>query len=247
MQQKLPSLLLSLLFALPSAVIAQVAPKPVLEWGIGEGINQYKEPGFMKLKGQELGLHVRAYNIARLPQLHLEGDALFGQQDYTSEGTGSMNGVHNVETRWRALMPVYANTPNQRGLYAGLGIHTLWNDLRGTTTTGNGGYERSAKQLWLPIRWVSHYWEVESGVLVYGKHTSKLSQASTTTPRNDVVNTQKKGVYLQGKLNLQLDARHALSPYVRYTGLGDSDKVNDAYEPASNRWQAGVTWQLTTR
>jgi hypothetical protein len=157
-----------------------------------------------------------------------------------------MNGVHNVETRWRALMPIYANTPNQRGLFAGLGIHTLWNDLRGTSTTGNGGYERTATQLWLPVRWVNNYGEIESGVLVHGKHTSKLSQASTSSPRNDVVNTQKKGFYVQGRLNVQLDARHALSPYVRYTGLGDSDKVNGAYEPASNRWQAGVTWQFTT-
>jgi hypothetical protein len=143
-------------------------------------------------------------------------------------------------------MPVYANTTNQRGLFAGLGIHTLWNDLRGRSTKGNGGYERNAKQLWLPVRWVGNFWEIEGGVLIYGQHTSKHSQANTTPPSLDVVNTQKKGAYVQGKLNVQLDARHALSPYVRYTGLGDSDKVDGAYEPASNRWQAGVTWQFTT-
>jgi hypothetical protein len=232
---------------LPVISVAQSNLKPILQWGVGTGINHYKEPGFMQLKGQEVGLHARAYNFARLPQLHLEGDLFFGQQDYSSEGTGTMNGVHNVESRWRALMPIYANTPKQHGLYAGLGIHTLWNDLRGISTTGNGGYERRAKQLWLPVRWVSNFWEVEGGVLVYGKHTSMLSQVNTTPPSNDVVNTQKKGVYVQGKLNVQLDARHALSPYVRYTGLSDSDKVSGAYEPASNRWQAGVTWELTTR
>jgi hypothetical protein len=232
---------------LPVISVAQSNPKPILQWGVGTGINHYKEPGFMQLKGQEVGLHARAYNFARLPQLHLEGDLFFGQQDYSSEGTGTMNGVHNVESRWRALMPIHANTPKQHGLYAGLGIHTLWNDLRGISTTGNGGYERRAQQLWLPVRWVSNFWEVEGGVLVYGKHTSMLSQVNTTPPSNDVVNTQKKGVYVQGKLNVQLDARHALSPYVRYTGLSDSDKVSGAYEPASNRWQAGVTWELTTR
>ena len=246
MHQKLTSLLLPLLFALPNAVIAQPHSKPVLQWGVGAGINHYKEPGSMQLKDQEIGLHARAYNFARLPQLQLEGDALFGQQDYTSNRTGSMNGVHNIETRWRGLMPVYANTPKQRGLYAGLGIHTLWNDLRGTTSTGSGGYQRTATQLWFPVRWVGNFWEAEGGVLVYGKHTSRLSQANTTPPLTDVVNTQKQGAYLQGKLNVQLDARHALSPYVRYTGLGDSDKVRGAYEPASHRWQMGVTWQLTT-
>lgn len=247
MNQKLMTYIFAFLLGLPSIAMAQIKTHPVYQWGVGSGINQYQEPGFMKLKGQEVGLYARAHNFARLPQLHYEGDVLFGQQDYSSEGTGTMNGVHNVESRWRVMMPVYGQASNQQGFYAGLGLHTLWNDLRGTSSTGNGGYERRAKQLWLPVRWVSHFWEVEGGVLIYGKHSSLLSQANTTPPRADVVNTQKKGVYVQGKLNLQLDARHALSPYVRYTGLSDSDKVSGAYEPASNRWQAGVTWELTTR
>jgi hypothetical protein len=246
MHQKSTPYFLSLLLALPCAAQAQVSRPPVVQWGVGAGINQYKEPGLMQLQGPELGLHARAYNFAAMPQLQLEGDVFLGQQRYTSTNTGSMNGVHNIETRWRALMPVFANTGSQHGLYAGLGIHTLWNDLRGRTSTNSGGYERSATQLWLPVRWVSNFWEVEAGVLVYGRHTSKLSQANTNPPSQDVVNTQKKGGYLQSKLNIQLDGRNALSPYVRYTGLGDSDVVNNAYEPASRRWQAGVTWQFTT-
>jgi hypothetical protein len=246
MHQKFTPYFLSLLLALPCAAQAQASRTPVVQWGIGAGINQYKEPGLMQLQGPELGFHGRAYNFAPMPQLQLEGDVFLGQQRYTSTSTGSMNGVHNIETRWRALMPVFANTGQPHGLYAGLGIHTLWNDLRGTSSTNNGGYERSATQLWLPVRWVSNFWEAEAGVLVYGRHTSKLSQANTTPPSQDVVNTQKKGAYLQTKLNIQMDGRHALSPYVRYTGLGDSDVVNHAYEPASKRWQAGVTWQFTT-
>jgi hypothetical protein len=218
----------------------------VVQLGVGAGVNQYKEPGLMQLQGPELGLHARAYNFAPMRQLQLEGDVFLGQQRYTSTNTGSMNGVHNIETRWRALMPVFTNTGSQHGLYAGLGVHTLWNDLRGRTSTNSGGYERSATQLWLPVRWVSNFWEAEAGVLVYGRHTSKLSQANTTPPSQNVVNTQKNGVYLQSKLNIQLDGRNALSPYVRYTSLGDSDVVNNAYEPASKRWQTGVTWQFTT-
>ncbi len=73
------------------------------------------------------------------------------------------------------------------------------------------------------------------------------SQANTNPPRSDVVNTQKQGAYLQGKLNIQLNTQHALSPYVRYTGLGDSDMVDNAYEPASQRWQLGVVWQFKSR
>ena len=244
MHRKLSPYFLSMFLALPYVVHAQ--QKPVLQLGVGVGVNQYKESGLMQLQGPELGLHAHAYKFAAMPQLHLEGDVLLGQQRYTSTNTGSMDGVQNIETRWRALMPVFANNGHQQGLYAGLGIHTLWNDLRGRTSTNSGGYERSATQLWLPVRWVSDFWEVEAGILIDGRHSSKLSQANTTPPSHDVVNTQKKGAYLQTKLNIQLDGRHALSPYVRYTDLGDSDVVNRAYEPASKRWQAGVTWQFTT-
>lgn len=243
MLQPLPYLLRLAWLFLPVSALAQSASTPTLQWGASAGVNQYKEPGFMQLQGPELGIHIRAHNLARMPQLQLEGDALFGVQQYTSNKTGSMNGVHNIETRWRAMHPVL--THKQHGLYAGLGIHTLWNDLRGTTTTNSGGYERSATQLWIPVRWTAHFWDVEAGVLAYGRHTSKLSQANTTPPSSDVVNTQRKGVYIQGQLHLQMDARHALSPYVRYTGLGDSDVVDHALEPASHRWQLGVIWQFS--
>jgi hypothetical protein len=245
MYQKSSHYFLALLLALPCAGQAQVPRNSLVQWGISAGVNQYKEPGLMQLQGPELGLHARAYNIATMPQLLLEGDVFLGQQRYTSTNTGSMDGVLNIETRWRALTPIFANNGHQHGLFAGFGIHTLWNDLRGRTSTNSGGYERSATQLWLPVRWASHFWEVEAGVLVYGRHTSKLSQANTSPPSQDVVNTQKKGGYLQSKLNIQLDGRNVLSPYVRFTGLGDSDVVNNTYEPASTRWQAGMTWQFT--
>ena len=222
---------------------AQTNTRPMTQWGLSAGVNHYREPGLMQLQGPEVGLHASVYNLPSMPKLHLEGEAFLGMQRYSSTNTGSMDGVHNIETRWRAMLPVFANTPNQQGLYAGVGLHTLWNDLRGNSSTGSGGYERITRQLWLPVRWVGNFWEIETGVLVYGRHTSKLSQANTNPPSSDVVNTQKRGGYLQGKLNIQMNAQHALSPYVRYTGLGDSDVVNNAYEPASKRWQIGITWQ----
>ena len=234
---------------LPCLAHAQNRPShpPVIQWGISAGMNHYKEPGLMQLQGPEVGLSLRAYELPNLPKLQLEGDVFLGVQRYNSTRTGSMDGVGNIETRWRAMVPVFANTSAQKGWYAGLGVHTLWNDLRGTSSTGNGGYERIARQLWVPVRYVGNFWEVETGVLAYGRHTSRLSQANTNPPRSDVVNTQKQGAYLQGKLNIQLNTQHVLSPYVRYTGLGDSDMVDNAYEPASQRWQLGVVWQFKSR
>jgi hypothetical protein len=248
MNKKVQIFILSAAFVLPNFGWGQLQ-KPqstVTQWGISAGINHYKEPDLMQLQGPEIGLHARVYNFAQIPKLRIEGDVFLGQQKYTSTKTGSMNGVQNIETRWRILMPVFADTPSQQGLYTGIGIHTLLNDMRGTSSTGDLGYERSATQLWLPVRWVSNYWELEAGALIYGRHTSKLSQANTTPPHPDVVNTQRKGAYLQSKLSLQMDARNLLSPYLRYTYLDESDHVNAFYEPASKRWQTGVTWQFIT-
>ena len=246
MHQKSSAYLLSLALALPCVAQSQTPSHPVVQWGLSAGVNQYKEPNLMELQGPEVGLHARAYNFNAMPQLHLEGDVFFGKQRYTSNNTGSMNGVHNIETRWRALMPVFANTANQHGLYAGLGLHTLWNDLRGTSSTGSGGYERSATQLWLPVRWVSNFWELEAGVLVYGRHTSKLSEASSRYA--DIVNTQHHGQYAQASLNFPLSNGDAIKPFVRYTHLADSNTVamggSNWLEPASQRWQAGVVWQF---
>ena len=237
---------MSLIAAAPFCTSWAQSSEPHIQWGVSGGVNRYQEKGLMQLQGPEIGVHAKLTQWSALPSVQWEADVLLGKQKYTSEGSGSMTGVTNLETRWRALTPVFSNEPTNQGFLTGLAVHTLWNDLRGTSSTGSGGYERSATQLWLPVRWVSNFWELEAGVLVYGRHTSKLSQANTSPPSADVVNTQKKGAYLQGQLNLQMDARHTLSPYVRYTGLGDSDVVNRTYEPASERWQAGVTWQFTT-
>lgn len=237
------------LAVLPALAQAQIQnnSRPVTQWGISAGLNHYKEPELMQLKGHELGLSGRIHNLSAMPHVHLEGDVFLGVQSYSSTKTGTMDDVGNVETRWRAMVPIFFNASPRKGLYAGIGIHTLWNDLRGTSSTGNGGYVRDARQLWVPIRWVGNFWEVETGVLAYGQHTSKLSQAQTNPPGNDVVNTQKRGAYLQGQLNIQLNSHQGLSPYVRYTGLANSDVVDNAYEPASQRWQLGVIWQFNSR
>lgn len=119
------------------------------EWGVSGGMNDYKEPGLMLLKGPELGLHSRVTHWAEMPHAQLEGDIFLGKQKYTSVSSGSMNGVTNLETRWRALVPVFSDTPTNEGVFTGLALHTLWNDLRGTSTFNGetyGGYQRSAAQ-----------------------------------------------------------------------------------------------------
>ena len=226
------------------------ATTPRIQWGISAGLNDYKEPDLMQLQGPEAGLHLRTTGWTELPATQLEVDALLGKQKYTSVNSGSLSGVTNLETRWRGLVPLFSDTHTQTGWFAGLAVHTLWNDLRGTTTfQGNtyGGYQRSAMQLWLPVRWrSSDLWNIDAGLLIYGRHTSKLSEVNRNY--QDIVNTQRRGQYVQVAVDLNLDNRDTLKPFVRYTHLADSNTVEMGgkywLEPESNRWQIGAVWEF---
>ncbi len=237
-------------FFVANACSQDISEPARIQWGASGGINQYKEPGLMQLKGPELGLHARVTPWADMPSAQLEGDIFLGQQKYTSQSSGSMNGVTNLETRWRALWPVMSDI--QEGLSAGLALHTLWNDLRGTTTfqgTTYGGYQRSASQLWLPMRWhIDDMWELDAGLLIFGRHTSKLSEVNTSY--QDIVNTQHRGQYAQVAMNVALSNGESLKPFVRYTHLADSNTVamGGKYwiEPESHRWQIGMVWEFAT-
>lgn len=233
---------------------------PHIQWGVSGGMNDYKEPGLMRLKGPEVGLHARFTNWAEMPHAQWEGDLLLGKQKYTSVSSGSMTGVTNLETRWRALVPVFSDAPTQEGFFTGLALHTLWNDLRGTSTFNGetyGGYQRSAAQLWLPVRWASgDGLDVDAGLLIYGRHTSKLSDVGPSY--SDAHNTQRHGQYAQLSIQLKIKDGEVIKPFIRYTHLGNSDTVLvrgpqnkcptgycSATEPISQRLQVGAVWEFS--
>lgn len=245
------------IIALPLFFSAHAAEELDVNLGISAGYNQYTEPNIMQVQGPEAGFHARSSAPSKLGGLQLEGDVLLGYQRYTSEKTGTMNGVRNLETRWRAMAPLFGSASAESGFSAGLGVHTLWNDLRGVTSTNHGGYRRYATQLWLPVRWASGgMWEIDAGAMIYGRHTSKLSDANARN--GDVTNTQRRGQYAQVSMNLKQSSGYTLTPFVRYTRLADSDLVanqefdstqnkivtTSRYEPASQRWQIGVVWEF---
>jgi hypothetical protein len=236
------SLVLTFTSALANDNTAPRVADPKVQWGMSLGVNHYTESK-MQLLGTEIGLHARLNRLDMLPDWRLEGDVLLGRQKYTSTDTGDLSGAINLETRWRALAPIYRTGNGQEGLSAGLGLHTMWNDLRGITTTNHAGYERLSTQIWLPVRWTGPgAWELESGLLLRGTHTSRLSQANRSNA--DIVNAQKSGSYLQASSRFKLDNGSHLSPFVRLTHLGDSDTVRSGnqlwIEPRSQRLQIGA-------
>ena len=150
-------------------------------WATSAGLNSYTE-NMMRLQGPELGLHLRLSDVAWGGHWGLEADVLYGRQDYESLNTGRLTNIPNIETRSRIM---YAHTAQRTsgpamGLSYGLAVHTLWNNLDGTTTTGAGGYVRKAIQLWAPVRWRTGLapgswasaWTAEGGLLISGQHTS---------------------------------------------------------------------------
>ena len=81
----------------------QVTPSEAdskVQWGMSLGLNRYTESK-MQLLGTEIGVHARLSGLTMLPNWQIEGDVLLGRQKYTSTDTGDLNGVLNVETRWR--------------------------------------------------------------------------------------------------------------------------------------------------
>jgi hypothetical protein len=218
-------------------------------WGVSAGMNKYTEAN-MKLVGPEIGLHARGVNVFPNTNWVLEGDVLLGRQNYTSTSTGSMRNVGNLETRWRVMGEIAPDT----GWSTGLALHTLWNDLQGIATDSSGntynGYQRSARQVWLPIRWTpTQASSFELGTLITGKHTSALSQADPAA-YTDITNKQKRGTYLQASVALGLPNGESLSPFVRVTHLATSDVVamggKNWTEPNNHRVQTGVIWQFVS-
>jgi hypothetical protein len=213
-------------------------------WQLSAGWQDYRESQ-MQLKGPELGVHWQSLSLAPYT---LEADAQLGLQNYSSEQSGRLDSVLNLDTRWRALRTLTAHPEWQFGL----ALHTHANFLRGTTSSGFGGYDRFSTQLWLPVRWHSAHtqpWTVDAGWLLWGEHVSRLSQVNARF--QDVTNTQRRGVYLQASKKVNA-SRGELEPYVRWTWVDDSDvrvmnvggQATTAYEPENTRLHVGVKWRL---
>jgi hypothetical protein len=240
----------------PFLAMSQTVPAPLDVWSYSLGAQRYAEP-IMQLVGPEIGLHWRSRPIEGLRQAQLEMDALVGIQKYSSDTSGTMKNVPNTESRWRVLWPSTRWPTISYGL--GFYTHSNYLNVNSPSTTGHRGYERHSTQFWLPFRFTESgaNWSafgpvksvrIDAGVLLLGKHVSKLSQVNANT-YIDLNNTQHTGIYLQSQLDYST-ASGMYSPYVRWTWIDDSDKANvlrvgreDYYEPINRRLQIGVEWK----
>ena len=203
------------------------------DFGLSLSAYQYQEPGLMSLKGAKMGLDLHAVKVLQ-NELFIRGDLrfAFGTVDYNSVSTGSASGEPDwyIETRglvgkdWEINEMVLA-------AYTGLGYRYLFNDGRGITSTGHGGYRRESNYLYLPIGIIHRMAlndearlesTLEYDDLLSGKQISSLSDVGAGY--GDVTNNQSSGYGLKLSVMYQKD-NWAIGPFAHYWNIDQSDIV----------------------
>lgn len=189
----------------------------------------------MSLKGAKMSVDLHVVRVSEdRDNLIFRGDLryAFGTVDYNSNGTGSASGEPDIYIEARALVGK-DQVINDAVLspYIGLGYRYLFNDGRGITNTGYGGYRRESNYIYLPLgiihrRWLNDQASLESTLeydqLLAGTQVSSLSD--TGLGYSDATNSQSNGYGLKLSVKYQ-KANWAIGPYLYYWDIGQSDIV----------------------
>ncbi len=224
-------------------------------WEIGGLLThyQYEEPGVMWLKGDRLGV-TGAYTLTGSNRAYgrVELRLSYGELDY--QGSGTLNNVPDqlFEARLLAGRDYAAGAKLVWSPYLGFGFRYLYNDLRGTTSTGAIGYRRDSSYFYVPLgvtlrMQLGSDWtmapQVEYKGFVHGVQRSYLSD--TGIPGlNDVTNQQRHGRGYRVQLMFE-SRRWSFGPWLDYWDIKDSDVQPigmglAGYEPANWTREAGV-------
>jgi hypothetical protein len=203
--------------------------------GLSLSSYQYQEPGIMSLKGAKMGLDLHVVRVSEGDgRLIFRGDLRFaaGTVDYNSVSTGSASGEPDWYIEARALVGKdWAINDAVISPYTGLGYRYLFNDGRGITSTGHGGYRRQSNYLYLPIGIIHRIAlkdqarlesTLEYDDLLTGTQISSLSDVGGGY--SDVTNNQSSGYGLRLSAMYQKN-KWAIGPYVYYWNIGQSDIV----------------------
>lgn len=198
-------LLIALILVFPcSGSAVSLRTTDGFEIGVQVSGYKYEEPGIMNLKGVKLGLTGGAVkNIDNA--WYVAGDLrfAFGDVYYTGSGTKTYNPDRLWDLRARGGKD-FAAGESVLSPYAGLGYQTLFNDLRGTSSTGAVGYRRNSEYWYLPLG-VTHRFRagsdsristsLEFDYLIIGRQ--KTYKSDVDPGFNDLLNKQKHGYGLR--------------------------------------------------
>lgn len=219
--------------------------------GLQAASYEYDEPDLARLDGERLGVSA-AYTFVGAGRLHARIEARYSYAELDYTGSGTLDGVPDylVEARLLAGRD-YRTGALAWSPYLGLGLRHLYNDLRGTTTTGAQGYRRKSRYWYVPLGvtlrvplgngWVMAP-QLEYDAFVNGKQRSYLSDASTAF--DDVTNEQRHGRGARAQLAFE-GPRWAVSLWANAWDIEDSDvqPIGSGFvglEPANTTHEAGV-------
>jgi hypothetical protein len=211
------------------------------------GFYEYKEPGYMKIDGPVLGLGVKySHALGANDFIQIDASGMAGFLDY--QGSGNLNNTENFSTDVRALYLRNQTLSNGTVItpYAGLGYRFLYNDLRGNTSTGAGGYRRLSHYVYLPVGLLTYITDGygnkielngELGILIRGYQQSYLSDFYSNV--SDVKNEQKTGHNLRISALYQFDS-FSIGPYYNRWSIGRSSVENNWVEPKNSTNEFGL-------
>lgn len=223
-------------------------------WEIGGQVARYhyEEPDLMWLKGDRFGA-TGSYTVAYEKRVYSRIELRWSYGELNYQGSGTLNNVPDQLFEARALAgrdygigETMAWSP-----YVGVAFRYLFNDLRGTTSTGDRGYRRDSSYFYVPLgvtlrmrlgeEWVLAP-QFEYDAFVYGVQRSFLSDAGFGDP--DVTNRQRRGRGYRAQLMFE-GPRWSFGPWMHYWNVKDSDiQANGAglggLEPANWTRESGV-------
>ena len=239
-------LALTVCFIFIGAIYSFAEPVKQNPWELGTEIShrKYKEPGVMEQKGIMYGLF-GSYTYRNSYMLKAEGLFNFGQVDYSSVSSGTMDNIDDyvVELRGLAGKDFPVSTGTVYTPYIGIGYRYLNDDMSGKLSSTNAaGYERESNYIYSPIG-IEAVVALENGwscgtTLEYDYfwQGTQKSNIGSVPGYYDIENDQEKGYGFRGSVEFKKKGEkvdYAIKPFVRYWKIRDSEITTD---PGGTSW-----------
>jgi len=239
------------------------------DFSIGTEVSSitYKEPELMKNKGIMKGI-TGSYTYRNRLLLKAEGRYAFGEVDYSSPISGTMDDIKDYIIEGRGLVG-YGISPKPFGFevspYTGIGYRYLNNDMgHRFTSVGHFGYERESMQWYLPlglelIKSFKNNWSVvitgEVNTLLRGRQKNHVGYIPGYV---DFTNKQRNGFGQRVSLELKKETpkiTYSIGPFLRHSDIRQSETAVGAYiiptipiefiEPRNQSTEVGVQFKVT--
>ena len=237
-------------------------------WEIGPETSyiEYKEPDVMSSKGTMFGIGA-VYTYRNGVMIKVAGRYSYGQMDYESQGTGTLNNIddHIFEIRTLGGYDFKISSSLTMTPFIGFGYRYLKDDSAGRiSSTGDKGYLRESNYYYSPIgieavNVFNNGWS--AGVILeydyFWKGMQKTYWSDVRAGYNDIENNQNSGYGVRGSIIIKKQTDrifYAIEPFIRYWNIDKSDVHNVTYfgsytgvvvwEPKNESTEIGVKFMI---